>query len=82
MKSNYERYYFEIQEDVLTWYESSTDTYSPLGKIDLKYALSVRQSTKRKFGLRIKTMNKTWHLQVDTNAALAEWYYLHNCSSA
>lgn len=73
MKSNYERYYFEIQEDVLAWYESSTDTYSPLGKIDLKYALSVHQSTKRKFGLRITTMNNTWHLQADTNAAMAEW---------
>lgn len=74
IKNNqYERYYFDIKQDVLAWFESSTDTYSPLGKIDLKYALAVRQSTKRKYGLRIITMNKTWHLQADTSAAVVEW---------
>ncbi|KAI9265866.1 UDP-Glycosyltransferase/glycogen phosphorylase [Helicostylum pulchrum] len=72
-KNHYERYYFDIKQDVLAWFESSTDSYSPLGKIDLKDALAVRQSTKRKYGLRIITMIKTWHLQADTSAALVEW---------
>lgn len=67
------RYFFDIKEDVLTWFESSTDSYSPLGKIDLKYVIAIRQSKKRKFGLRIVTMNKTWYLQADTQAAVIEW---------
>jgi hypothetical protein len=58
----------------LTWYESSSDSYSPLGKIDLKYVLTVRKSKKKKHGIRIVTMNKAWHLQADTNAAVIEWY--------
>lgn len=73
MKSNYERYFFDIKDDVLAWFENSTDTYSPLGKIDLKYAITVRQSTRREYGFRIVTMSKTWHLQADTNAAVIEW---------
>ncbi|KAI8647204.1 hypothetical protein BD408DRAFT_408776 [Parasitella parasitica] len=73
MKSNYERYFFDIKDDVLVWFESSTDSYSPLGKIDLKDAIALRQSKKREHGFRIVTMSKTWHLQADTNAAMIEW---------
>lgn len=73
MKSNYERYFFDINDDVLACFENSTDSYSPLEKIDLKYAIAVRQSTKRKYGFRIVTMNETWHFQADTNAAVIEW---------
>ncbi|GAN03492.1 glycosyltransferase family 1 protein [Mucor ambiguus] len=73
MKSTFERYFFDVNDDVLAWFESSTDSYSPLGKIDLKYAIAVRQSTKRKYGFRVVTMNKTWHFQADTNAAVIEW---------
>ncbi|KAI8874783.1 PH-domain-containing protein, partial [Backusella circina FSU 941] len=71
--NNYERYYFELKDDVLTWYENSSDHYSPLGKIDLKYVLTVRKSKKKKYGIRIVTMNKAWHLQADTDAAVIEW---------
>ncbi|KAI8360781.1 hypothetical protein BD560DRAFT_404712 [Blakeslea trispora] len=73
MKYSYERFYFDIRDNVLSWYENSSDSYSPLGKIDLKSAISIRHSTKRKYGLRIKTMDKTWHLQADTQAGLIEW---------
>ncbi|CEG67174.1 hypothetical protein RMATCC62417_03641 [Rhizopus microsporus] len=73
MKSNYERYYFDIQNDVLAWYENPTDNYSPLGKIDLKSILAIRQSVKRKYGFRIKTTTKNWHFQADTKAAMIEW---------
>jgi hypothetical protein len=73
MKSNYERYFFDIKEDGLARFESSTDSYSPLEKFDLKNAIAVRQSTKRKYGFRIVTMDKTWHLQADTNASVIEW---------
>lgn len=74
MKSNYERYYFDIQNDVLAWFENPTDNYSPLGKIDLKSILAIRQSVKRKYGFRIKTTTKNWHFQADTKAAMIEWY--------
>jgi sterol 3beta-glucosyltransferase len=72
-QQQYRRCYFDLKDDVLAWYESATDTYSPLGKIDLKYTLSVRPSKKRQHGFRIVTMNKTWHLQTDTNTAMTEW---------
>ncbi|KAI8330366.1 hypothetical protein BC941DRAFT_518250 [Chlamydoabsidia padenii] len=72
-QGHYRRCYFDLKDDVLAWYESATDTYSPLGKIDLKYTLTVRPSKKRQHGFRIVTMNKTWHLQTDTDAALTEW---------
>ncbi|KAI8989278.1 hypothetical protein BDB01DRAFT_531974 [Pilobolus umbonatus] len=71
--SKYERYFFDIKGDILAWYESSADTYSPIGKIDLKYVLTVRQSNKKKFGIKIVSMDKTWYLQADTNAAVIEW---------
>ncbi|CAO3646214.1 unnamed protein product [Cunninghamella blakesleeana] len=73
MGKKYQRYYFELKDGTLAWYENSSDTYSPLGKIDLKYALSVRQSTKRKHGLRLKTMSKAWHFTLDTDTAVMEW---------
>ncbi|KAI8373124.1 uncharacterized protein BYT42DRAFT_500835 [Radiomyces spectabilis] len=70
---NYQRCYFDLDNDALPWYESATDLYSPLGKIDLKDVLAVRQSRKRTHGLKITTTNKTWHLQADTRAGLIEW---------
>ncbi|KAI8086740.1 UDP-Glycosyltransferase/glycogen phosphorylase [Halteromyces radiatus] len=73
MGNYYRRCYFDLKNDVLAWYESATDTYSPLGKIDLKYTLSVRPSKKRQHGFRIVTMNKTWHLKADTDSAMMEW---------
>ncbi|KAG1139966.1 hypothetical protein G6F38_009457 [Rhizopus arrhizus] len=70
---NYERYYFDINDDVLAWYESSTDNYSPLGKIDLKSILDIRQSTKKQYGFKIITTTKIWHFKADTKAAVIEW---------
>ncbi|KAI7867158.1 hypothetical protein BDF14DRAFT_1882022 [Spinellus fusiger] len=70
---SYRRCYFDIKTDILAWYENATDSYSPLGKVDLKYALSVRRSKKRKYGFRITTTTKTWHFKADTESAVIEW---------
>lgn len=69
----YERYYFDINDDVLAWYESSTDNYSPLGKIDLKSILDIHQSAKREYGFKVVTTTKIWHFKADTKAAVIEW---------
>ena len=73
MGTGFDRYYFELKNDMLEWHESATDMYSPKGKIDLKDALAVRTSKKRQHGFKIITMNKTWHIQADTHAAMLEW---------
>ncbi|KAI8148737.1 hypothetical protein BJV82DRAFT_196949 [Fennellomyces sp. T-0311] len=73
MGTGFDRYYFELKNDVLEWHESATDMYSPKGKVDLKDALAVRTSKKREHGFKIITMNKTWHIQADTHAAMLEW---------
>ncbi|KAG2219054.1 hypothetical protein INT45_008898 [Circinella minor] len=71
--TGFERRYFELKEDMLAWYGNATDMYSPKGKIDLKEVLVVRTSKKREHGFKIITMNKTWHFQADTYAAMLEW---------
>ncbi|KAL0091342.1 UDP-Glycosyltransferase/glycogen phosphorylase [Phycomyces blakesleeanus] len=73
MSTSYQRCYFDLKNDVLAWYENAIDNYSPLGKIDLKYAQYVHRSKKRDYGFRINTMTKTWHFQADTEAAVIEW---------
>ncbi|CDH55331.1 glycosyltransferase family 1 protein [Lichtheimia corymbifera JMRC:FSU:9682] len=72
-KNGFDRCFFELKDDMLAWHENATDKYSPKGKVDLKEALAVRASRKREFGFKVITMNKTWHLQADTNAAMVEW---------
>ncbi|KAG2179075.1 hypothetical protein INT43_001925, partial [Umbelopsis isabellina] len=69
----FSRCYFELKNDVLSWYENAADTYCPLGKVDLKYALDIKHSKRREHGFRIITMNKTWQLQADTKASMVEW---------
>ncbi|CAO3690818.1 unnamed protein product [Umbelopsis ramanniana] len=69
----FSRCYFELKNDVLSWYENATDTYCPMGKVDLKYALEIKHSKKREHGFRIVTMNRTWQLQADTKASMVEW---------
>ena len=78
MGTGFERCYFELKEDMLAWYENATDMYSPKGKVDLKEVLAVRISKKREHGYKIITMEKTWHLQADTHAAMCEWYGNNN----
>ncbi|KAI8068422.1 hypothetical protein BC940DRAFT_299044 [Gongronella butleri] len=73
MGAKYRRCFFDLQHDALSWYENASDTYSPLGKMDLKYTLAVKRSKRRPFGFRIVTMHKTYHLQADTEAAMNEW---------
>jgi sterol 3beta-glucosyltransferase len=69
----FSRCYFELKNDVLSWYENASDTYCPLGKVDLKYALEIKHSKRREYGFRIVTMNRTWQLQADTKASMVEW---------
>ncbi|KAI9267385.1 hypothetical protein BY458DRAFT_209439 [Sporodiniella umbellata] len=70
---NYERYFFGINDDVLAWYESSKDNYSPQGKIDLKSILDIHQSTKKEYSFKIVTTTKTWCFKADTKASVIEW---------
>ncbi|KAL1918991.1 uncharacterized protein VTP21DRAFT_2372 [Calcarisporiella thermophila] len=67
------RYWFELKNDVLSWYESSTDLYYPIGAIDLKYALGVENCKHREFGFKIITINRTYHFQADTKQSMVEW---------
>ncbi|ORX47715.1 UDP-Glycosyltransferase/glycogen phosphorylase [Hesseltinella vesiculosa] len=71
--SRYRRCFFDLNHDTLTWYENANDTYFPLGKIDLKYAVSVKRSKRRPFGIRMVTVNKSYHFQADTESAMNEW---------
>lgn len=69
----YTRYFFELKNDVLSWFETSTDTYYPLGAVDLKYVHEVRPSRHCEHGITIVTVERSYYLQADTKQSMVEW---------
>ncbi|RHZ76182.1 hypothetical protein Glove_202g67 [Diversispora epigaea] len=69
-KPVYDRYYFSLQNDILTYCLDSTDMYCPLEIIDLKYVLKVEL---KKNNFEIVTPNQTYKFQTDSDIIAEEW---------
>lgn len=69
----YNSHWFVLKDDVLNFYENSTELYYPLGGIHLRNATSVERSKSRELGFKIIVKSKKFHLQADTETALQEW---------
>ncbi|KEP53307.1 UDP-glucose:sterol glycosyltransferase [Rhizoctonia solani 123E] len=65
------KHWFVLKNDVLSWYQSSADPYFPHGNIDLRYAISC--DAHREKGIRLRTNQKTITLQADSVPSRDEW---------
>ncbi|KAF8758997.1 the biosynthesis of sterol glucoside [Rhizoctonia solani] len=65
------KHWFVLKNDVLSWYQSSSDPYFPHGNIDLRYAISC--DAHREKGIRLRTNQKTITLQADSVPSRDEW---------
>ncbi|TFK57644.1 UDP-Glycosyltransferase/glycogen phosphorylase [Heliocybe sulcata] len=65
------KHWFILKNDVLSWYQSSSDPYFPHGVVDLRYAISCEPVKDRDF--RIRTNQKTVLLAADSTSSRNEW---------
>ncbi|TDL28861.1 UDP-Glycosyltransferase/glycogen phosphorylase [Rickenella mellea] len=65
------KHWFVLKNDVLSWYQSSSDPYFPHGVIDLRYAISCE--TVQEKGFRIRTNQKVVTLMADSAPSREEW---------
>ncbi|KAJ1310261.1 hypothetical protein OPQ81_007003 [Rhizoctonia solani] len=65
------KHWFVLKNDVLSWYQSSSDPYFPHGNVDLRYAISC--DAHREKGIRLRTNQKTITLQADSVPSRDEW---------
>ncbi|KIP06915.1 glycosyltransferase family 1 protein [Phlebiopsis gigantea 11061_1 CR5-6] len=65
------RHWFILKNDVLSWYQSSSDPYFPHGVVDLRYAISCESSGER--DIRIRTNQKTIKLSANSVPSRDEW---------
>ena len=76
--SRYNRYWFTLKGDVLSYYSNPADLYFPSGNIDLRYGISAslsetKDKTKEAREFAISTNSRTYHLKADSSASAKEW---------
>lgn len=71
----YNRYWFRLKGDVLSYYLGSTNKYFPHGQIDLSFGISAALSDRDKDGLsfNVVTRNRTYHFRADSAPSAKEW---------
>ena len=71
----YNRYWFRLKGDVLSYYTDPQDLYFPQGQIDLRYGISAAVNEKDKEGLNftVTADNRTYHLRADSPQSAKEW---------
>ena len=79
-KSNpkYNRYWFRLQGDVLSYYTDPSDLYFPNGNIDLRYGISAALSDAKEKGketthFTVTTHARMYHFKADSPASAKEW---------
>lgn len=65
------KHWFVLKDDVLSWYHTSTDLYFPHGVLDLRYAISC--DAQGEMGLRLRTTQKIVELSADSVPSRDEW---------
>ncbi|KAI8391677.1 uncharacterized protein BYT42DRAFT_610878 [Radiomyces spectabilis] len=67
------RYYFDLQNHVLSWYESAENRYHPIGSVNLKHVTQIRKSRTRSFGFKLITLDHRYSLTADSEVSQKEW---------
>ncbi|KAK3951324.1 hypothetical protein QBC32DRAFT_239605 [Pseudoneurospora amorphoporcata] len=71
----YNRYWFRLKGDVLSYYQDPRDHYFPAGQIDLRYGISASVNDKEKEGnyFSVTTHHRTYHFKADSAQSAKEW---------
>jgi sterol 3beta-glucosyltransferase len=71
----YNRYWFRLKGDVLTYYRDPSNLYFPHGQIDLRYAISANITDKEKEAVHfsVVTHNRTYNFRADSAPSAKEW---------
>ncbi|KAK3898512.1 sterol 3-beta-glucosyltransferase, partial [Staphylotrichum tortipilum] len=71
----YNRYWFRLKGDVLSYYSDPQDLYFPQGHIDLRYGISATITDKDKEGVNfmVAADNRTYHFRADSPQSATEW---------
>ena len=79
-KSNpkFNRYWFRLQGDVLSYYTDPSHLYFPSGNIDLRYGISAALSDSKEKGkdvcnFTVTTHARMYHFRADSHASAKEW---------
>ncbi|KAF7934049.1 uncharacterized protein EAE97_008409 [Botrytis byssoidea] len=73
----YNRYWFRLKGDVLSYYTNSADLYFPRGNIDLRYGISASITEKGKgkdsTHFTVETHQRKYHFNADSAPSAKEW---------
>lgn len=71
----YNRYWFRLKGDVMSYYRDPQDLYFPQGQIDLRYGISATVTDKDKEGVNfaVATDNRTYYFRADSPQSAKEW---------
>jgi sterol 3beta-glucosyltransferase len=76
--SKYNRYWFTLKGDVLSYYHNPSDLYFPHGNVDLRYGISASISkdkgeSKDSKDFTVTTDHKSYHFKADSATSAKEW---------
>lgn len=74
----YNRYWFTLKGDVLSYYTDPSDLYFPSGNIDLRYGISAslsdtREKAKDTSNFSVVTDQRVYHFKADSSSSAKEW---------
>ncbi|KAK4442693.1 sterol 3-beta-glucosyltransferase [Podospora aff. communis PSN243] len=71
----YNRYWFRLKGDVLSYYRDPQNMYFPSGHIDLRYGISAEVTDKEKEGINftVTTHQRTYNFRADSAQSAREW---------
>ena len=71
----YNRYWFRLKGDVLSYFRDATNQYFPHGQIDLRFGISASINEKDKEGLQftVVTRGRTYNFKADSAPSAKEW---------
>ncbi|KAI9889028.1 MAG: Sterol 3-beta-glucosyltransferase [Vezdaea aestivalis] len=74
----YNRYWFTLKGDVLSYYLDPSDIYFPSGNIDLRYSIQASLADPKERGkdskdFTVTTHQRTYHFKADSSSSAKEW---------
>ncbi|KAL5043545.1 sterol 3-beta-glucosyltransferase [Aspergillus fruticulosus] len=74
----YNRYWFSLKEDVLSYYADPSNLYFPSGQIDLRYGISAsltesKDKSRESRDFQVTTDHRTYYFRADSSVNAKEW---------
>ncbi|KAK3690460.1 sterol 3-beta-glucosyltransferase [Podospora appendiculata] len=71
----FNRYWFRLKGDVMSYYRDPQNLYFPSGQIDLRYGISASVTDKEKDGVHftVATHHRTYNFRADSAQSAKEW---------